>query len=290
MNSMTGFGSGRCGSPTLGALSVEMRSVNSRFLDLVVRLPQELSALEPAARAGIQKRFTRGKLYVDVRFEPIPGATQRYEINEALVERLEDFCRSRGHEAKPEDLLGISGVVIALQDPSRLDEMTKLMEDALEEASKSMETDRRREGQVLREALLAILAQMRACHSAVAEFRHQVVERYRQKLQDRIADLLGPKGINLDSGRLEQEVALFADKADLSEEVTRLGAHLDRLEELLSSAGGEARGRALDFLNQEILREINTIGSKGRDLEITRQVLELKNHAESMKEQIANVE
>src|SRR5690606_28757353 len=110
---------------------------------------------------------------------------------------------------------------------------------------------------------------MHSCLAVVEQARPLVVEKYRQKLSERIADLLGPKGITLDTGRLEQEVALFADKADVAEEITRLGAHLDQLGELLSPGREDARGRALDFLNQEILREINTIGSKARDIDIT---------------------
>ena len=131
---------------------------------------------------------------------------------------------------------------------------------------------------------------MTAALGIVDRGRQGLAAKYRDKLQERIAELLGPKGAALDAGRLEQEVALFADKADIEEEIIRLRAHLSRLNDILSDESDEGKGRALEFLNQEILREVNTIGSKSRDLDIITQVLELKNLAESMKEQTANIE
>jgi uncharacterized protein (TIGR00255 family) len=290
MNSMTGFGTGAAEAKDLGALSVEIRSVNNRFLDVMVRLPQELTSFEPLARAMVQKRLSRGKVYVNIHFMPIPGATEQYIINEPLLQRLEDFCRSRGQQPDVQALLRIEGAVIAQTDESRLEELGKTLEEALKRALDAMEKERQREGALLREALAVIHRDMADRVAAVNEARAAVTEKYRERLAERIEELLGPKAGTLDPGRLEQEVALFADKADIGEEVTRLGAHLERMAELLQPGSKDAKGRALDFLAQEILREVNTIGSKARDLDITRQVLELKNLVESLKEQIANLE
>jgi uncharacterized protein (TIGR00255 family) len=121
----------------------------------------------------------------------------------------------------------------------------------------------------------------------IEQARGQVVARYRQRLHERIEELLGPRSAALDPGRLEQEVALFADKADISEETVRLAAHLEQLGALINSPGPV--GKQLEFLIQEIGRETNTIGSKCRDLDITRAVLDLKNLAENLKEQAANI-
>ncbi len=290
MYSMTGFGAGRAESKDIGSISVEMRSVNNRFLEIGMRLPSEMTSFEPAVRSRIQKAFSRGKIYIDVRFQPIPGATQQFELNRPLLDMLEAVCREKGQTPSPDRLLSIPGVVISQTDSSCLEELEKLFYDALSAAIDAMKSDRNREGEVLRNALLEIQQNMKSSLADVEKARPLVVEKYRQKLSERIDDLLGPKGVTMDEGRLEQEIALFADKADVAEEITRLGAHLEQLGELLSPGRKDARGRALDFLNQEILREINTIGSKGRDLDITRSVLDLKNHAETMKEQLANVE
>jgi uncharacterized protein (TIGR00255 family) len=290
MNSMTGFGSGRAESAELGSITIEIRSVNNRFLDLVMRMPPELSSFEPKARGLMQKRFTRGKVYINTRFEPIPGATERYELNAPLLAQLEKFCQDRGHAPNPETLLGIPGVVNIKSDESRLEELGQLYEKALKSAMNAFEKERQREGSQLRECLTEIFHAMGIHVEEIAGTRQQVVEKYSERLHERLEELLGPKGAALDPGRLEQEVAIFADKADINEEIQRLTAHLTRMEDLLKPDNRSAKGRALDFLNQEILRETNTIGSKARDLSITGHVLELKNLVENMKEQIANVE
>ena len=161
---------------------------------------------------------------------------------------------------------------------------------AFHAAMEGLKKDRRQEGEALRAELRGIHERMTAALGIVDRGRQGLAAKYRDKLQERIAELLGPKGAALDAGRLEQEVALFADKADIEEEIIRLRAHLSRLNDILSDESDEGKGRALEFLNQEILREVNTIGSKSRDLDIITQVLELKNLAESMKEQTANIE
>ncbi len=289
MNSMTGFGRGSATSP-LGSLTVELRSVNGRFLDVSLRLPQELTPLEPAARAELQRKLSRGKVLLAVHFEPVPGAGEHYLTNEALLGQLEDFCRSRGQEPDLSRLLLIPGVVMVQPDGERYEQLEQLFVKALDQAIEQLAADRAREGEQLRTTMMDLRGQMLDRRSELDGLRAAVVERYRQRLAERLEELLGPRNASLDPGRLEQEVAIFADKADVAEELARLDAHLQHLGDLLAPGNPEARGRQLDFLNQEILREINTIGSKGRDLETTRQVLALKSLAESLKEQIANVE
>lgn len=289
MNSMTGYGTGRAES-LLGSVVVEVRSVNNRFLDVTPRLPQEFSPLESTVRAELQKRLQRGKVYLNVRFDPVPGATEHYQINAPLLEMLESFCATRGHKPSVESLLGIDGVVIARQDGAVAEQLQSLFEKALGASIDALEKERAREGETLRAALLDIQKGMADCLAVIERARGSVTEKFRDKLRERIDELLGPKGAALDAGRLEQEVALFAEKADITEEVTRLRAHLEHLAGLLAPGNPNAKGRALDFLTQEMIREINTIGSKARDLDITRQVLDLKGLAEQLKEQIANVE
>lgn len=289
MRSMTGYGSGKADSP-IGSVSVEARSVNSRFLEVSLKLPSEFSSFEPLIRTELQNKLHRGKIYLSVHFAPVPGTTQRYEVNTPLLKTLEDYCRQQGSEPTLDRLLTIPGVVLVQQSEEKQDDLKALLEKALADAVKSLRQERAREGDALRQALESIRSDMLNALAIVEEGRPLVVQKYRERLHERLEEMLGAKASTMDAGRLEQEVAMFTDKADIGEEVVRLRVHLDRLHELLTENSEASTGRQLEFLNQEILREINTIGSKCRDLDITRQVLELKNLAENIREQIANVE
>lgn len=288
-SSMTGYGSGRAES-AIGSVSVELRSVNSRFLDIAARMPQEFSAFEPTLRQELQKRFQRGKVYAQVQFSPIPGAGQHYALNGPLLELLEQACAARGEKPALSTLLAIPGAVLTLSSESQQEELGRLFRTAMEQAVKGFAAERAREGEALRQALAQLRDAMLARLATISAARGEVTTKFRDKLKERLAELLGPAGATLDAGRIEQEVALFADKADITEEVTRLEAHLQHFGTLLTDKDTPAKGRALDFLSQEILREVNTIGSKARDLEITRQVLDLKALVEALKEQVANLE
>lgn len=288
--SMTGFGSGQATSD-LGALSVEVRSVNHRALDLSLRLPSDFSSLEPVARQEIQRRLHRGKIYVNVQWSPVPGATQQYKLNEALLEMLVAACKARGEaDPQPDRLLAIPGVVVSQADESQQEALEAMLRKALGQALDGLLAERAREGQALVADLQNLHRSLKGELEAVEGARGEVVEKYRQRLHERIEELLGAQKGALDPGRLEQEVAIFADKADIGEEVTRLAAHLDRLEASWSEKDPEPAGRGLDFLAQEILREVNTIGSKCRDLTITSNVLQMKVLVDGLKEQVANIE
>ncbi len=289
LNSMTGFGRGRT-EAAFGAITVELRSVNHRFLDIAMRAPGELSVLEPVARTELQKAFKRGRVTVFIGFDAVPGMGEEYRLNEPLLTLLERACKDRNQEPSVSSLLSIPGVVISQVDEGREKALTEMFRKSLREACDGLAEERGREGEVLRQALVEFLGQMKVALAAVEGSRGDVVAKYRERLQNRIEELLGPQKASLDEGRLEQEVMFFADKADIAEETLRLGAHIDRLEALLNDEKPEAAGRQLDFLGQEMLREVNTIGSKCRDLDIAGRVLDMKNLLESMKEQIANIE
>jgi uncharacterized protein (TIGR00255 family) len=289
MRSMTGFGLGRAENQQ-GALTVELRSVNSRFLDLSLRIPQELSSEESLLRSELQRVLQRGKVSVQVQWRPAGPAGEEYELNHPLLAQLEGLASQRGEPLPLRHLLAIPGVLLPRPKAAMEDETRTLLRTALAAAVEAILQERRREGAILAEALEAIRQQMLSRLAIIDGARASVVQRYREKLLLRIDELLGPKAAALDPNRIEQEVALFVDKADLSEEVTRLSAHLAQLGTLLADKGDASLGRQLEFLNQEILREINTIGSKCRDLDITRHVLDLKNLAENVREQIANLE
>ncbi|MBX3729049.1 MAG: YicC family protein [Candidatus Sumerlaeia bacterium] len=292
MYSMTGYGSATRDT-RFGRLQVEMRAVNNRFLELGFRLGTTFIHLESAARGLLRERLRRGKVDVQVRFEPSEAFVPSVRVNVAVLRSLVDQLGAAGLASdggvRAESLLTLPGVLLNETDPASTEELDAAVLELIGEAAANLLADRAREGEGIRAACRAHQARMAECAAAVAATRDDVVAKYRERLHQRIEELLGPKAASLDPGRLEQEVTIFADKADIAEECQRLGAHLEALGDLIEK-DGEALGRQLDFLSQEILREINTTGSKCRDLDIARQVLELKKECESLKEQIANIE
>ncbi len=290
MHSMTGFGIARR-DMAAGRLSVEMRSVNSRFAEVNIRFNQSLHAFEPELRSELRNRVRRGKVDVFVRFDPAEDRAAGARINAALMKELIAQIRKVDplHDVSPASLLNVPGVVMADAEPDWKEEVGAELIAATREACDALAADRAREGEGLRTAFVETIAAMRVLADAIEQARGDVVARYRDRLLARIEELLGSKGAALDPGRLEQEVAVFADRADISEECQRLSAHLDAFSDLIAKQD-EAVGRAMDFLCQEINREVNTLGSKCRDLDIARAVLDLKQHVESLRENVANVE
>lgn len=289
MLSMTGFGRGSAEGPA-GRMTVELRTLNHRFTELHMQMPPALSFLDGAARRRVNSAVQRGKVTCIVRFEAGEGAPSGLVVNEPLLDALAAHARRLrgGGDIAPESLFLAPGVLQPATDPAAEEEVVALFEAAFDAAAAALRVDRAREGTVLAEVLSAAEQRMRAGAVAIDAGRDLVVARYREKLNARVAELLDP-GTPLDPGRLEQEVLLFADKADISEECVRLASHLDELVSLISAEDGGI-GRKLDFLAQEIGREVNTVGSKCRDLDSTRHVLALKAELESLREQIANIE
>ncbi len=289
MLSMTGFGRGSSEGPA-GRMTVELRTLNHRFTELHMQMPPMLSFLDGAVRRRVNAAIQRGKVTCIVRFEAGAGAPTGLVVNEALLDALAAHARRLrgGADIAPESLFLAPGVLQPATDPAAEEEVAALFEAAFTEAAAALRVDRAREGTVLGDVLSAAEQRMRAGATAIDAGRDLVVARYREKLNTRVAELLDP-GTPLDPGRLEQEVLLFADKADIAEECVRLTSHLDELVSLIASTDGGI-GRKLDFLAQEIGREVNTVGSKCRDLDLTRHVLALKAELESLREQIANIE
>jgi len=287
---MTGYGSTQGVTP-FGRLTVELKSVNNRFLEFNPRPGPWFAHLEAAIRGEVRSRISRGKVDLSVRFDPSEEAAPQARVNVSLLKRLVDQVGEAfpGRDVDPEALLGAPGVVASESDPHADEELGEIFTKALGDALDNLVADRRREGEALREAIRERHVRMKDLVAKVTEAREPIVQKYRERLWTRLEELMGPKASTLDPGRLEQEVSIFADKADISEECSRLAAHLDALAETIEK-NGEPVGRALEFLVQEILRETNTIGSKCRDLDVIRYVLELKQENESLREIIANIE
>lgn len=296
MKSMTGYGQGFAQS-VVGRVTIELRTVNGRFLDLQFRLGHVLATFESEARRVLMGGISRGKVSVHARFDAGEKAPAGTTINRAMLDLLVEEARDRVglidkyHQAvRPEILMLVPGVVQAAADPEFEEQLRELFEEAMNAAVASLSKDREREGAALAAAMLEIHSVLETNSKAIAESRDAVVAQYREKLKNRIEELLPAGSPPLDPGRLEQEVILFADKADISEECTRLIAHLAELKTILTARGNAPVGRRLDFLAQEIGREINTTGSKAKDLEMIQGVMVMKRELESLREQLANIE
>ncbi len=295
LRSMTGFGRGEAdGEP--GSVGVEIRSVNSRFADIKVNLPSMLLALEARARELLKGRIGRGKIDCRVSFTPGAADALGLQFNEpailAYVDELKKLNAKAGLDAPVtiDMALRLPGATQVEDVSVDAEAVWPAMAEALGAALEAFEAERAREGGALAAHILEDLGVLRACRQRIEAAGSQVVEKFRERLALRIAELEENIKAKLEPGRLEVEVALFADRCDVSEEMARLGAHLDRLNDLARNPAGKPVGKALDFLIQEILREINTTGSKARDTTVVEDVLEMKNAIERIREQIQNIE
>jgi uncharacterized protein (TIGR00255 family) len=287
IRSMTGFARRERQGPW-GTLSCELRTVNHRYLEIALRLPEELRTLEHELRQLIGGSLRRGKVDANVYLKPAAGVQRALELDTQLLDELVariDEVRARVPDTaplSPLELLRWPGVVREAElDLAPLVAATvELMREALQELNET----RLREGQRIRELLLARCSTMRAQAQSVRARLPEVAQRVRERITERIAQL----GVVPDRDRLEQELVLYAHKMDVDEELDRLAGHLDEVEAALDSA--EPAGRRLDFLMQELNREANTLSSKSQDAETTKAAVDMKVTIEQMREQVQNVE
>lgn len=283
LRSMTGFGAARCESDTL-TVSVEAKAVNGRFLKVSLKAPPSLSVHELDLETIAKQKLRRGSVTITVYLQ---GRTPEafVAIDETVVRAYQEVFRRLG---LPEDRIPtMPGVVAARSEPVS-DEDWQQVAGAVGDALEQLIAMREREGGALASALGGMLDAIDDLRERVAERSPVVVREYRDKLATRIAALLGDQEIELDPDALAREVALFADRCDVTEEIDRLAAHVDQARQLL--AGGGEVGRKLEFLAQEMHREVNTIGSKSNDIDLSRTVVDLKSTLEKIKEQVANIE
>lgn len=291
LRSMTGFGAGQAtvGSETL---SVELRSVNHKFCEVKVRTPRELSAVEPVVQRVVKERLARGAVDVTIR-RALKTSTGVVPTVDLALAR--EYHRAFSELAKTlglADEVSIRDIatqpnVVRLEEPQvHLEDATRATEQALATALDGMVVMRTKEGSALSADLLARLDLV---SSVVAELRTlapKSVDEYRQRLSERIAEL--SRGVPVEPQRLAQEVAFFAERTDVAEELTRLDSHLDQFRALV--AAKEPSGRKMDFLVQEMHREVNTTGSKSQHPDISIRVVQLKAELERIREQVQNVE
>ncbi|MDO8477965.1 MAG: YicC/YloC family endoribonuclease [Candidatus Rokubacteria bacterium] len=293
IRSMTGYGHAEVAGVRL-SLSVECKSLNHRHLDIALRLPRGLSALELDARRVIQGAVQRGRVEVGVSVAPIEGAPSAdLTINMAQARAYIEMARRAGDELK---LGGIPTLQWMLEQPGVItreeqvplspEEGWPLLHDGLAKALAELRARRDTEGAALDKELRALLAAMGEQVGVMAARGPAATERKQQRLRERIQALLG--ATPLDEGRLATEVAMWAEKSDITEELARLRAHMDEFARLLDEGG--AVGRTLDFLIQEMNREVNTVGSKADDLELSQAAIAAKSTLEKLREQAQNIE
>ena len=289
---MTGYGRGAVTGDDF-SVSVDLKTVNNRFLDIHLRTGSELSPLEPAIKRRISSRLSRGRVDVTVSFERTGQVA--YELNRPLiagyVEALKQMRQDFGITGEL-DINVIARIPGALQ-PARngMDErMVSALEEAVDEALDELEKMRQSEGEALRLEMRDRVQKIEALVPTIEQSAGGLADSYRVRLQKRIAELVNRGGqiVELDPSRLAQEVAYLADRSDVSEEMVRLRSHLSQFQEALDSKN--ETGKMLDFLLQELNREANTTLSKSTDLTIKDAALAIKAEVEKLREQVQNVE
>jgi uncharacterized protein (TIGR00255 family) len=291
MQSMTGFGRGSAANDLWGA-AVEISSVNRKQAEVVVQAPREITELEGRIRKVVLEQVSRGRLQIAIRIEPGQAAAPKARIDAVLAkafhEAFEELGKSVGHPVRPEaaDYLRQPGIVTLGGAEIDADQAWQVIEPALEEALRGLVAMRRSEGAHLMVDFIERLEKLSGFAKAIANEAPQRLPRQREVLYKRLRDA----GIELDLNdeRLIKELALFADRCDVSEELTRLDSHFAKFREYLEA--DDAPGRALDFLCQELFREFNTIGSKANDASISQTIVEAKTELEKIREQVQNVE
>ena len=271
-----------------GSLNLELRSVNNRYLDIQFRLPDELRLLEASMRECLTARLNRGKVECRLSFFQLRGAEDPQHINANLLQKLLELDRTvrvalpdaQGLEVA--DILRWPGILGAdsLSTEDLCEPCMQLLHLALDEFAAA----RAREGEKLKAILLERLGKMRRLTAEVSPRLPALLVAFQEKIKSRVQEAM----INHDDDRIRQELSLFTSKIDVDEELSRLQAHLDEVERVLS--GGGAIGKRLDFLMQKLNREANTIGSKSVDVEVSKISLELKVLIEQMREQVQNIE
>lgn len=291
MRSMTGFGTAdREGKR--GAIRIEARSYNHRFLDLRLRVARPLQPLEPRVYQWARDRLVRGRVEMNVYWEELAGTVEPLRLNEESLKFYLDL------EKRLREEFGVAGaldmhtlvrlrdlVFLPEQSPDIEEEWTPLLQ-TLEEAVEKMEQMQDKEGSVLQEDLLARIRCLMEQRVRIEAMSKDLPDRFRERLEERISKLTNQADI--DPQRIAQEIVLYTDKADITEEIVRLSSHLESCEAALTD--GSMTGKRLEFLIQEIYREVNTIGSKTPSADVTYVVVDMKSELEKVREQSQNLQ
>ena len=291
IKSMTGYGSAK-GTVEGLQITVELKSVNNRYLDTSVRLPRSFLFAEDAVKSAVQKHISRGKVDVFISVDSTEAGEMTVKVNEAL---LRGYLEAMQHISEEYGLVNDATALSVSRFPDVLsvekkdldaDAITAGMLDITEGALHDFDAMREREGAKLREDVLSRLNVIGALVSTVERESPKTVAEYRARLEAKMAEVLGSAGI--DENRILAEAAIFADHIAVDEETVRLRSHMSQLKTMIN--GSSPTGRKIDFLIQEFNREANTIGSKCQNSDIAHTVVDLKSEIEKIREQIQNIE
>lgn len=293
MNSMTGFGRATQIVDGLQCI-IEIKSVNSRFLDLNIRSPKQVNSVEHSIRKCIQKTIHRGKVDVFVTLQDVGDREKQFIINSSLKHQIQDLLVSEGFYREPQEVplsavMAISNDWVQIQDSEVTEDVLQsLVTDTTTNALNALISMRQSEGIHIQQDLLHRLSQMTNIIEDINSHKADAVIAYKENLRTKMMDYVDGLDITANEDRLLQEVAIMADKTDITEEIVRFRSHVVQLTNTLKM--DEPIGRKLDFIIQEMNREVNTIGSKAMDITLTDYVVQLKCELEKVREQVQNIE
>lgn len=293
MNSMTGFGRATQIVDGLQCI-IEIKSVNSRFLDLNIRSPKQVNSVEHSIRKCIQKTIHRGKVDVFVTLQDVADREKQFIINSSLKYQIQHLLVSEGFYREPQEVplsavMAISNDWVQIQDSEVTEDVLQsLVTDTTTNALNALVSMRQSEGIHIQQDLLHRLSQMTNIIEDINSHKADAVIAYKENLRTKMMDYVEGLDITANEDRLLQEVAIMADKTDITEEIVRFRSHVVQLTNTLKM--DEPIGRKLDFIIQEMNREVNTIGSKAMDITLTDHVVQLKCELEKVREQVQNIE
>ncbi len=291
IKSMTGFGRAEV-TENNRKFTVELKSVNHRYLDMNIKLPKSLNFFESSIRQELKNYIARGKVDVFITYENQAEATSSIRYQKSLAEEYLRYLREMSadfgleNDVRVSTLARMPEVLVMEEEDTDEEELWKSLKKALDQAAEAFVQTRIVEGEHLKEDLIAKLDGMLKAVDFIDERSPQIVAEYREKIGARVQEILGETKV--DEGRLLTEVTIFADKVCVDEEIVRLRSHITTMKEELTAGG--SIGRKLDFIAQEMNREANTTLSKTTDLEISNRGIELKTEIEKVREQIQNIE
>ena len=291
IKSMTGFGRWKGVFPG-GAATIEIKTVNHKFFEMTAKLPNSIATLEDKIRDIVQKKVKRGKVYLNLIYDGVIAKKENITLNDRLAKsyynallKLKDKLRLKG-EVVVDDLILFPGVLNYEVTEDSILKLWPKIKGILDKSLARLLADRLREGRALHEDLSGRAKRINKMLDIISKRAVLSVDEYKNKFAERVRELSG--GQKIDAGRLAIEVAIFAKNCDISEEITRLRNHLTNFRATISN--NDEAGKKLDFIAQELHREINTIGSKASDFRISKNVIEIKGEIEKIREQVKNIE
>lgn len=292
IRSMTSFGRSSSEEGKKRFFTVEMKSVNSRYLDANIRMPKSLISLEEEIRKMINNSLSRGKVdvFVNLKTYNEGNGVPKVDINlaEGYLQCLKEIEEKLGvkNDISVMQIARLPEVITVVEEEDKIEEIWQEIRPLIEESLNMMISMREAEGNKLKEDILSKITTVEELVSKVEEFADDIPKVFKVKLEERLKELLG--NVDIDENRVAMEVCMFADKSTVDEEIIRLRSHINQVRETLKL--NEPVGRKLDFIVQEMNRETNTIGSKSSDIKMTNIVIDIKNILEKIREQVQNIE